>query len=69
MQARVLSASRGAHWLAEGWAMFRAAPLGWLALVFAYWLLMSLASLVPARTFVVDAPAVTLHVYRRRGPA
>jgi len=27
--------------------MFRAAPLGWLTLVFAYWLLMTLASLAP----------------------
>ena len=47
MQARVVQASRGARWLAEGWRLFRAAPLGWLTLVFAYWLLMTLASLVP----------------------
>jgi len=47
MQARVVQASRGARWLAEGWRLFGAAPLGWLSLVFAYWLLMTLASLVP----------------------
>jgi hypothetical protein len=47
MQARVVSASRGARWLAEGWRLFRAAPLSWLAAVFGYWLLMSVVSLVP----------------------
>jgi hypothetical protein len=35
------------RWLAEGWRLFRVAPLGWLAAVFGYWLLMSLVSLVP----------------------
>ena len=47
MQARIVRAARGARWLSEGWRLFRAAPLGWLALVFAYWLLMALASLLP----------------------
>jgi len=47
MQARIVAAARGARWLAEGWRLFRVAPLSWLALVFAYWLLMTLASLVP----------------------
>jgi hypothetical protein len=47
MQARVVGAGRGAGWLAEGWRLFRVAPLGWLAAVFGYWLLMSLVSLVP----------------------
>ena len=47
MQARVAPPQRGVHWLVEGWRMFKAAPLGWLALVFAYWLLMTLVSLVP----------------------
>ena len=47
MQARVVQASRGARWLGEGWRLFRAAPLGWFTLVFAYWLLMTVASLVP----------------------
>ncbi|HWD22992.1 MAG TPA: BPSS1780 family membrane protein [Burkholderiales bacterium] len=47
MQARIVAAARGARWLGEGWQLFRAAPLGWLALVFAYWLIMTLVSLVP----------------------
>lgn len=47
MQARVVGAARGARWLAEGWQLFRAAPLGWLVLVFAYWLVMTTVSLVP----------------------
>jgi hypothetical protein len=47
MQARIVGARRGAGWLAEGWRLFRGAPLGWLAAVFAYWLMMTLVSLVP----------------------
>jgi len=47
MQARVVRASRGARWLAEGWRMFRVAPLGWLALVFGYIMATIMLSLVP----------------------
>lgn len=47
MQARIVEARRGAAWLIEGWRLFRAAPLGWLAMVFAYWIIMTLASVVP----------------------
>src|SRR5260370_41752194 len=47
LQARIVGAGRGLRWLAEGWRLFRAAPLGWLALVFAYWLMMTLVSLAP----------------------
>lgn len=47
MQARIVGAARGARWLGEGWQLFRASPLGWLALVFAYWLIMTVVSLVP----------------------
>jgi len=47
MQARIVPPSRGAQWLVDGWRMFKAAPLGWLALVFAYWLLMTVVSLLP----------------------
>jgi hypothetical protein len=47
VQARIVGAARGARWLAEGWRLFRAAPLGWLALVFAYWVIMTVVSLVP----------------------
>jgi len=57
MQARIVAATRGARWLAEGWRLFRAAPLGWLAAVFGYWLLMTLVSLVP---FVGVAAAAVL---------
>lgn len=47
MQARILGAAAGARWLADGWRLFRAAPLGWLAAVFGYWLLMTVVSIVP----------------------
>jgi hypothetical protein len=47
MQARIVETARGARWIAEGWRLFRAAPLGWLAAVFGYWLLMTIVSLVP----------------------
>jgi hypothetical protein len=47
MQARIVETRRGAQWLADGWNLFRVAPLGWLALVFAYWLIMTLVSVVP----------------------
>jgi hypothetical protein len=47
MQARIVATLRGAGWLAEGWRLFRVAPLGWLAAVFGYWLLMTIVSLVP----------------------
>lgn len=47
MQARIAGAARGARWLGDGWKLFRAAPLGWLSLVFAYWLIMTVVSLVP----------------------
>jgi hypothetical protein len=57
MQARVVATSRGARWLAEGWQLFRAAPLGWLAAVFGYWLLMTVVSLVP---FIGVAAAAVL---------
>jgi hypothetical protein len=58
MQARVVAAARGAIWLADGWRLFRAAPLSWLALVFAYWLLMTLASLLPVVGVVVASVLV-----------
>ena len=47
MRARIADARQGARWLGTGWQLFRAAPLGWLALVFAYWLIMTVVSLVP----------------------
>ncbi|HKI63071.1 MAG TPA: BPSS1780 family membrane protein [Burkholderiales bacterium] len=45
--ARIVAAGRGARWLGEGWRLFRAAPLSWVALVFVYWLLMTVVSLLP----------------------
>lgn len=47
MQPRIVDTKRGAHWLADGWRMFRAAPLGWIAIVFAYWFLMTVVSILP----------------------
>jgi hypothetical protein len=58
MQARIVAAGRGARWLGEGWQLFRAAPLGWLALVFAYWLIMTMVSLVPYAGIVAAAVLV-----------
>ena len=47
MKARIVAAAHGPAWLLEGWNLFRAAPLAWLALLLAYWLLMTLISLAP----------------------
>ncbi len=47
LQARIVSVARGAYWLADGWRFFRAAPLGWMALVFGYLLFMMLAWSIP----------------------
>ncbi len=47
MNARIVPTLRGSLWLADGWRMFRVAPLGWLALVFAYWMLMTIVSILP----------------------
>jgi len=58
VQARIVGAARGARWLGEGWQLFRAAPLGWLGLVFGYWLIMTLVSLVPYAGIVVAAVLV-----------
>ena len=47
MQARLVHPLRGASWLLAGWRLFCSAPLGWLALVFVYWMAMMLVSLLP----------------------
>lgn len=47
MHARIVPALQGARWLIEGWRLFTAAPLAWLALLLAYWLLMTLVSIIP----------------------
>jgi hypothetical protein len=53
MQARIVSMRQGVRWLLDGWRMFRASPFGWLALVFTYWLVMSLISVVPVAGIAV----------------
>ena len=58
MQARIVSIAQGARWLADGWRLFSAAPLGWIALVFAYWLIMTLVSIVPFAGVVAAAVMV-----------
>ncbi len=57
MQARIVGIQRGARWLGEGWQLFRSAPLGWLAMVLAYWLLMTFVSHL-AFVGVVIAPVL-----------
>jgi hypothetical protein len=77
MQARIVQTPQGVRWLADGWRLFRAAPLGWLALVFAYWLIMTLVSVVPlvgvaAASVLVPAFSVgfmaAARAAARRGP-
>lgn len=46
-QAHIVPAVHGPAWLAQGWRLFRVAPLAWLLLVFTYWFLMSLISIPP----------------------
>jgi hypothetical protein len=47
MHPRIVPALQGARWLVDGWRLFTAAPLAWLALLLAYWLLMTLVSIIP----------------------
>jgi hypothetical protein len=47
MQARIVPAASGVRWLVEGWHLFRAAPLGWPAVVFLYLLLTQMLALMP----------------------
>lgn len=63
MQARIVETAGGARWLAEGWRLFRAAPLQWIALTFAYMMIMVLMSVVPligTAGFLVIYPALTV---------
>jgi hypothetical protein len=48
MRPRVSTALGGVRWLLEGWRLFRVSPAVWLMLVFLYWLLMTLLSVLPA---------------------
>ena len=58
MQARIVPAWRGVRWLSEGWRIFRAAPLGWLSLVFVYLFGTQLLALIPVAGVVVALIAV-----------
>jgi hypothetical protein len=58
MQARIIPAARGARWLFDGWRTFRAAPLGWLSLVFVYLFGTQALALVPFVGVVVALVAV-----------
>lgn len=63
MNARVVLPSRGLAWLAEGWRMFRAAPFGWLVLVFAYLMgtmLLSAVRIVGPLAVAVLVPALSV---------
>lgn len=44
---QIVAASRGWMWFALGWALFKRSPLGWIALVLAYWLLIALINEIP----------------------
>ena len=58
VQTRLIPASHGWRWLAYGWKLFRTGPVMWLALVFAYWMLMTVVSILP----VIGVPAVLILV-------
>jgi hypothetical protein len=58
VRARVVPTLRGARWLGEGWRTFRAAPLGWLSLVFVYLVGTQVVSLVPVIGVLVALLAV-----------
>jgi hypothetical protein len=58
VRARIVPASQGLRWLAEGWGIFRAAPLGWLALVFVYLFSTQVVALVPVVGLVAALVAV-----------
>jgi hypothetical protein len=44
---RVVAAGAGWTWIRSGFALFRAQPVVWVALAFAYWSIMSLVAMVP----------------------
>jgi hypothetical protein len=43
----VVPAGQGWRWFKAGFALYRAQPIVWIALCFAYWSIMSIAALVP----------------------
>jgi hypothetical protein len=48
MRTQVVAAGRGARWLGEGWRLFRAAPFAWLTAAFVFYMVLVMASKVPA---------------------
>jgi len=57
MNTRIVSFASGARWVAEGWRLFRVSPVLWLALVFAYLMILVTVSLLP----VIGLAAWALH--------
>jgi len=53
----VVPTHHGWRWLARGWTLFTASPFMWMTMVFAYWLLIGFAGLVP---YIGAAVAVVL---------
>lgn len=47
IQAQIVPAGHGIGWLAQGFRLFRVAPLAWLLLVFSYWFVMTFVSVLP----------------------
>jgi hypothetical protein len=63
VQARIARAGQGVRWLAEGWRLFRVAPLPWLALACVYLLATNVLALVPVVGLVAAlmlVPALTV---------
>lgn len=63
MQARIVAPLQGVRWLGEGWRLFRAAPLAWLVIVFGYYLLVSIVSVLPFVGFaaaLISVPAFSV---------
>jgi hypothetical protein len=63
MPARVAPAASGARWLLEGWNIFRAAPIAWMALVFIYLFVMTLSWQIPyagAAAALLFTPAISV---------
>lgn len=61
MKARLADARQGVRWLAEGWRLFRAAPLAWAGALlggFALLLVLGRVPLVGAPLFVVLTPTL-----------
>ncbi len=60
MQPGVVPARSGLGWLASGWRLFAFAPFAWLGLMFAYWFLITLVSLVPVAGVVAAGVLVPI---------